>query len=118
MGSCVRWTAGDRGSAVDTGLDGRTVYCVASTPDGRVLAGTSAGCLVSADSGATWRVENDGLTNLDVYCLTVDAAGDIVAGTNGGGVFRSGGDRSGGRRPTTGSPTGPSTTSSSTQPAD
>ena len=47
--------SGDGGRSweqVEIGLDGRTVYCVAVAPEGRVLAGTSAGCLVSTDTGS------------------------------------------------------------------
>jgi hypothetical protein len=61
---------------------------VAAAADGRVLAGTAAGCLVSADGGGTWRLENDGLTHLDVYALAPVPRGGLLAGTNGGGVFR------------------------------
>jgi len=55
---------------------------------GVVFAGTDLGVFVSADSGASWTVLDDGFPNVAVYDLAYNpSTGILLAGTHGRGMF-------------------------------
>lgn len=80
--------------ASNTGLDSKTVQCIApSSSNGDLIyIGTLTGVYRSNDGGANWSARNTGLTSQDAKTLVVHHDNDnlLFLGTWGKGVFKSG----------------------------
>ncbi|HRE00218.1 MAG TPA: hypothetical protein PLV68_02895, partial [Ilumatobacteraceae bacterium] len=70
-------------------LEDTTIYSLAETAAGTLLAGCRGrGLARSDDGGITWTTSNEGMDDVSVHCLLQRQAGDILAGT-GQGIRRS-----------------------------
>ena len=66
-----------------------SIQTLAVTKEGVLFAGSfGMGVFRSEDRGRTWKMVNEGLTDLFLLCLEVDQRGWVYAGTVRGGVFR------------------------------
>src|SRR5690349_14458449 len=68
--------------------EGETVSAFATTKDGKLIAGTSAGIYISKDKGNTWQPATiNPEDKAAVFSLTTDGSGTIYAGLSRYGVL-------------------------------
>ncbi len=80
---------GERAELVDSPKERRTVWAIASTPDGAIWVGKASVGLERHLAGKTTKfTTSDGLRTTNVRALRVDASGTLWAGTMGGGLAR------------------------------
>ena len=76
---------GQQWLAVNNGLSGLRVNCIASDGSGRLYCGEdSYGVFVSTDRGDSWSSASSGLNSLRIQGLTIDANGTIYAANDSG----------------------------------